>query len=306
MQKNQHALYSWRKQSQYQRFLMEPEGTRWEDWDSTSEYDTDIDEKVEKLTNNLQVRIDGLHALQEQQPPEEEVAQLVHQVVPVESVTPALMDVDGALPATMGPGRSDAEESMPPVFVETEELEELEEDLTEPDEVERQPAQAISMFLHPQDAVDEGDFDDAKVQRLIVSLTQHHDSMVIWQAQCIAIWQQLVEAAAKTNSQNPTQQRTVWDQYPNLFQYLAHGAPENMDSVLTPWEVEMGRPDLKDMIDGRAVILMARLEQERGHLDLEPALEAFILAGEEEEELAKEAKPVPREGVPVLYFEKGK
>ncbi len=67
-----HALYSQQKQSQYQRFVMEPEGTRWEDRESTSEYDTDINETVEKLTDELQVMIDGLRDLQSQQPPEAE------------------------------------------------------------------------------------------------------------------------------------------------------------------------------------------------------------------------------------------
>ncbi len=219
------------------------------------------------------------------------------------------MDVDGALLATLGPGRSAADEVMLAIFAMGEEEEELEEEvLIEVDEAE-QPAAAtmpaIGWFRHPQDPVDEGDFDDDKEQRLIVSLTQHHDSPVIWQAQCIALWKQLVEAAAEANLQNPTHQQTVWEQYRNLFQYLAEGAPENTDSVLTTWEVDTGKPGLKDTIDGRAVIFMARLEWERSRLDLELALEAYILAREEEEEPAKEVKPVPREGVPVLYFEKG-
>ncbi len=101
-----HPLYSQWKQSQYQRFVAEPEGTRWEDRESTSEYDTDIDEVVEKLTNELQVMIQGLHDLQAQQLPEEVTAQLVQQVVlPVASEMPVLpMEIDSALEATMGSG----------------------------------------------------------------------------------------------------------------------------------------------------------------------------------------------------------
>ncbi len=71
LQKNR-LLYSRRKQSQYQRFMEEPEGTQWEDRDPSSEYDTDIDEAVEKLTKDLKAKIDDLHALQEQQPPDKE------------------------------------------------------------------------------------------------------------------------------------------------------------------------------------------------------------------------------------------
>ncbi len=114
-----------------------------------------------------------------------------------------------------------------------------------------------------------------------------------------------MEAAADTNAENPTQPWVVWEQYPKLFQYLADGAPENTEMVLTAWEMDTGRLDLKDTIDRREVTFIARLEQERGHTDLDPALEAYILAGEPEEEPVHEAKPVPRLGVPVLYFEKG-
>ncbi len=153
--------------------------------------------------------------------------------------------------------------------------------------------------------MDEGDFDDEKEHRLIISLTEHHDNPIVWQAQCIALWRQLVEAAADTNSQHPARQTTVQDQYPELFRYLADGAPEGTDSVLTLWEVETGKPDLKDMIAMHEVLYMAWLEQERGRHNMDPVLEQYILAREEEVEPAHEAKPVPRQGVPILYFEKG-
>ncbi len=66
-----------------------------------------------------------------------------------------------------------------------------------------------------------------------MSLTQQQDNPAIWQAQCIAIWRQLVEETAKSNTENPTQQRMARDQYPKLFLYLAEGAPETTESVLT-------------------------------------------------------------------------
>ncbi|MCP4549552.1 MAG: hypothetical protein GY835_24105, partial [bacterium] len=163
----------------------------------------------------------------------------------------------------------------------------------------------VGLFRHPHDPVDEGDFDEEREQRLVVSLTQHDNNPVTWQAQCIALWRQIVEAAAETNADHPAQQRMVRDQYPILFQYLAEGAPANSKTVLTAWEIETGKPDLKDTIGGREVILMTRLENNCGRMDLDLALEAYILAGEQEEEPAYEAKPVPREGVPVLYFKKG-
>ncbi len=125
-----HLLYSRRKQSQYQRFVMEPEGTRWEDQESTSEYDTDIDDWVEKLTEELQVMVKSLHDLQAQQPSEKETAQLVQQVVlPVASGTPVPpMEVDGTSVATMGPGQPATDKNMPDIFVKPGEDEELEEE----------------------------------------------------------------------------------------------------------------------------------------------------------------------------------
>ncbi len=78
------------------RFWEGPEDAKWEDWESTSEYDTDIDDAVERLTNDLKARVDDLHALQEQQPPQEETAMLVQQVVlPVASGTPEITQLSG-------------------------------------------------------------------------------------------------------------------------------------------------------------------------------------------------------------------
>ncbi len=50
---------------------------------------------------------------------------------------------------------------------------------------------------------------------------------------------------------------------------------------------------------------MTKMETEMGRQDLDPALQACVLAGELEPEPMHEAKPVKRGGVPVLYFEKG-
>ncbi|MCP4550222.1 MAG: hypothetical protein GY835_27490 [bacterium] len=66
----------------------------------------------------------------------------------------------------------------------------------------------------------------------------------------------------------------------------------------------MGKADLTNTIAGRAVIYIVAYEREMNRTDREPTLEVYILAGEETDELLHEAKPVPRDGVPVLYFEK--
>ncbi|MCP4545843.1 MAG: hypothetical protein GY835_05175, partial [bacterium] len=141
----------------------------------------------------------------------------------------------------------------------------MEEDEEEQAAAARLPP--IGFFQHPQDPVDEGDFDDDKEQKLIVSLTRHHERPIMWHAQCITIWKQLVETAAEANQQDATNPRTVWDQYPNLFQYLAEGGPDGEESVLTPFEVETGRVDLNNTIDGRIVVYMAMYEREMGRTD---------------------------------------
>ncbi len=107
------------------------------------------------------------------------------------------------------------------------------------------------------------------------------------------------------NAANPANHRTVREQYPELFRYLAEGAQENAETVLTAYEVETGKPDQKTTIGGREVVLMAKMENEVGRQDLDPALEVYVLAGEQEPEPMHEAKPVPRGGIPVLYFERG-
>ncbi len=152
--------------------------------------------------------------------------------------------------------------------------------------------------------MDEGDFDDESELRIITALTRQHPNTVIWQAECIAVWKQLVEAAAESNHKHPARQTNVQEQYPQLFAYLAEGAPEGTESVLMLWEIENGRPDLKDMIATCEVLYTARLVQQQGHDDLDPVLEQYI-ATEEDTAPVEDMKPVPWQGVPILYFEKG-
>ncbi len=308
MQKD-HLLYLKRKQSQYLRFRKHSISGHFEDWESDSEYDTDIENELIQLTDELEARITALHTLEQQQPLEEETAQIVQLVVPVSAAMPApQMEIDNAPLTTMGPGQVAADDQLPPVFTEggMEEDDGLLEDyMEETDEAGPVVVPAAGLFQHPMDPVDEGDFDDAKEQQLIDSLIIHHGYPVMWCAQFITIWKQLVETAAEANQQDPTNPQTVKEQYPKLFQYLVEGGPDSVGSVLTQFEAETGRADMKDTINGCAVIYMAAYEREMGCTDLEPALEAFILAGEETEELSHEAKLVPRDGVPVLYFEKG-
>ncbi len=54
MQQGQDPLYSHWKQSKVQHFQAEPLDAQWFEWESMSEYDTDIDATVEKLTDQLQ------------------------------------------------------------------------------------------------------------------------------------------------------------------------------------------------------------------------------------------------------------
>ncbi len=49
MQKDQHPLYSQWKQSKVRQFQAGPLEVKWADWESTSEYDTDIDDGIEQL-----------------------------------------------------------------------------------------------------------------------------------------------------------------------------------------------------------------------------------------------------------------
>ncbi len=105
-----------------------------------------------------------------------------------------------------------------------------------------------------------------------------------------------MEAAAEANRQHPAHQMTVQDQYLDLFWYLAEGAPEGTDSVLTLWEMENGKPDLKDTIAARKVLYTARLVQLEGRTNLDTVLERYIAAREEDTTPTEDMKPVPWQG----------
>ncbi len=128
MQEGQDVLYSRQKQSKVQCFQVGPSDAQWADWESTSEFDTDINDEVENLTSRLQTQANYLRALQEQQMPDKATAQLVAQVVPPVAVTtpvPPLIDMDmlpaGAAPGTtLGPGQPARGMDMPELFAESE------------------------------------------------------------------------------------------------------------------------------------------------------------------------------------------
>ncbi len=73
----EHPLYSVRKQSQYQRFSQESVSGRFEDWESTDEYDTNIDEEVAQLTSNLEERVAQVRELEAEQLSGDMTAQIV-------------------------------------------------------------------------------------------------------------------------------------------------------------------------------------------------------------------------------------
>ncbi len=76
-----------------------------------------------------------------------------------------------------------------------------------------------------------------------------------WQAECIMIWRQLVEAAIEHNRGHPNQQATMQQQYLELFEYLA----DSPDTVLTPWEQEYGQEDQRETIMAHEVLMTERL-----------------------------------------------
>ncbi len=93
---------------------------------------------------------------------------------------------------------------MPVVFADTGDEEEVEEEELEEEHTEDERETGFTgLFRHPQDSVDEGDFTEEREQRLIVSLTRDHDNPILWQAQCIALWRQICDAAAEMNAENP-------------------------------------------------------------------------------------------------------
>ncbi len=140
-------------------------------------------------------------------------------------------------------------------------------------------AQFHRHFRHDTEAVDEGDFDNDAELQIITTLTMLTHNLVAWQAECLAVWKQLVEAAAEANRQHPARQTNVQQQYPDLFAYLAEGAAEGTEPVLMPWEMEYGKPDQKETIAAREVLLAERMMQQEGREDLDPDLEQYVATG---------------------------
>ncbi len=93
-------------------------------------------------------------------------------------------------------------------------------------------------------------------------------------------------------------------QYPELFAYLAEGAPEGAESILMTWEVQYGKPDQVETIGTCEVLAAARLAQQEGRTDLDPALQQYVVAVDGAAP-AEDTKQVSRQGVLILYFEKG-
>ncbi len=159
-------------------------------------------------------------------------------------------------------------------------------------------------FHHLTDPLDDGNFDNMAEMRIIAALTELDHNLVAWQSECIVIWRQLVEAVTESNHKHPGQQATVKQQYLELFAYLAEGVAEGAESVLMPWEIEYGKPDQKETIAVREVLLAERMMQQEGHEDLDPGLEQYITTGGGMA-WVDDMKQVSQQGVPILHYEKG-
>ncbi len=91
----------------------------WGEWESTDEYDTEVDDMVENLCKRLQSQVMQLQNLEIAQLPGSAIAEVVSQVVPpaAGAPTPAgveVMDMTGAGPgSTMGPSMRVQLEEMP-------------------------------------------------------------------------------------------------------------------------------------------------------------------------------------------------
>ncbi len=99
-------LYSKRKESQFNRWEADKDQVHWVDWESTDEYDMDIDAAAEQMCEKLQECIMRLQSLEAEQLSGAIIAEIVTDVVLPVVVAPAKeMDVSAAGPgATMGPG----------------------------------------------------------------------------------------------------------------------------------------------------------------------------------------------------------
>ncbi len=79
-----------------------------------------------------------------------------------------------------------------------------------------------------------------------------------------------MEAVAESNRKHRGRQAAIKQQYLDLFTYLAEGAVEGSESVLTPWEMEHGKPDQRDTIAACEVLMAERMMQQEGREELTP------------------------------------
>ncbi len=114
--------------------------------------------------------------------------------------------------------------------------------------------------------MDEGDFDEANEQCIIAALTESNHNPTTWQAQCIIIWKQLVEAVLEYNHRHLSRQATVQQQHLQLFEYLA----DSPDSVLMPREWAYGQEDQRETVMAHKVLMTERLLQQQGSLLVTP------------------------------------
>ncbi len=117
MQKNYDRLYLKHKQSMHRRWKSDLDLMHWVHWESTDEYDTDVDATTEELHGTLQARVEQMQSLEAAQLPEAVIAEVVmHVVAPMVAtmLTPEDMDMTGAGPGTtsMGPGTPVPSEDM--------------------------------------------------------------------------------------------------------------------------------------------------------------------------------------------------
>ncbi len=116
--------------------------------------------------------------------------------------------------------------------------------------------QAEEAFHHPMDSMDNNDLDDTTEKRMVVTLSQYADDPLLWQSESIGIWRQMVDAIVEYHRLHPSQQVTVQQHYPELFEYLA----EQPDMVLTPYETEYSIEDQWETIAAHRVLIVGRLE----------------------------------------------
>ncbi len=153
MQKGRDPMYSKCKQSLYNRWVKDLVRTLWVDWESTDEYDTDIDTATEKKCGRLQQRVMQFQSLMTEQLPGAVIAKVVRELLlPVVVALAEATDVSAVGPgSTMGPGTPVPSEVMPLVL-------DAEERANEKEAAKQRRLQET--FQHATDSVDSKDLDD--------------------------------------------------------------------------------------------------------------------------------------------------